>query len=109
MREYTKLFKALSDETRLKILKFLILEGRHCVLEISDALSLSQTATSRNLAILRDAGFLSDEREGPCTYYYFDFDNINEETKDVLGMLSKWFKAEESIKNLLNQKELINQ
>ena len=57
MRDTVKAFKALSDETRLRILNVL-LERECCVCEVMQALDISQTRASRNLAALYDAGFL---------------------------------------------------
>ncbi|MBE0415366.1 MAG: winged helix-turn-helix transcriptional regulator [Dehalococcoidia bacterium] len=82
MRELTKAFKALSDETRLRILS-LLLERECCVCEVMQALSISQTRASRNLGILYDAGFLKVRRDGLWALY-----SINEEvTKEYLGQL----------------------
>ena len=57
MRDFAKLFKALSDETRIRILKVL-LERECCVCEVMQALDISQSRASRNLGILQDAGFV---------------------------------------------------
>ncbi len=58
MPELTRMFKALSDDTRLRMLKQ-VLPGELCVCEIMRALNLSQSRASRNLGILRDAGLLN--------------------------------------------------
>ena len=57
MRDTIKAFKALSDETRLRILNVL-LERECCVCEVMQALDISQSRASRNLGALYDAGFL---------------------------------------------------
>ena len=57
-----KLFKALSDETRIRILK-VILERECCVCEVMQALDISQSRASRNLGILEDAGFIKSKRD----------------------------------------------
>jgi ArsR family transcriptional regulator len=59
MWELIRVFKALSDETRIRML-YLLSEGELCVCEIMQALEISQTRASRNLGILRDAGLLQD-------------------------------------------------
>jgi ArsR family transcriptional regulator len=63
MRDFAKLFKALSDETRIRILKVL-LERECCVCEVMQALDISQSRASRNLGILEDAGFIKSRRDG---------------------------------------------
>lgn len=68
MQELIKASKALSDETRLRILNIL-LERECCVCEVMQALEISQSRASRNLGILEDAGFLTARREGAWVLY----------------------------------------
>lgn len=68
MRDLVKAAKALSDETRLRILN-LLFERECCVCEVMQVLEISQTRASRNLNILYDAGFLKQRREGLWAYY----------------------------------------
>ena len=68
MSLHVELFKALSDETRLKII--LLLHNRElCVCQIEAALGISQTKASRHLSLLRRAGLLKARREGLWMYY----------------------------------------
>lgn len=71
MREMVKAFKALSDETRLRILN-LLLERECCVCEVMQALDISQTRASRNLGILLNAGLLKTRRNGLWVLYSID-------------------------------------
>ena len=66
--QYVELFKALSDETRLKLV-VLLYKRELCVCQIEAALGISQTKASRHLAILRRAGLLKSRREGLWVYY----------------------------------------
>ena len=68
MRDLLKVTRALSDETRLRILS-LLLERECCVCEVMQTLDISQTRASRNLNILYDAGFLSLRKEGLWSLY----------------------------------------
>ncbi len=68
MQQLVDVFKALSDETRLRILN-LVSEHECCVCEVMQALDISQTRASRNLGILRDAGFLKMRKTGLWSYY----------------------------------------
>ena len=68
VRQYTDLFKALSDETRLRIV-VLLYKQELCVCQIEAALGISQTKASRHLAILRHAGLLKAKRNGLWIYY----------------------------------------
>lgn len=71
MRSMVKAAKALSDETRLRILN-LLLKRECCVCEVMQVLNISQTRASRNLNVLLEAGFLSVRREGLWAYYSID-------------------------------------
>ncbi len=63
MKKTTKVFKALSDETRLRILK--MLEGRPlCVCEIQFIIKGSQPNISHHLKMLSEAGLLDSKKEG---------------------------------------------
>jgi ArsR family transcriptional regulator len=62
-------FSALANDIRLRCLMLLQLEGELCVCELTHALNLSQPMISRHLALLRDAGLVSDRRMGQWIYY----------------------------------------
>jgi len=63
LKKTTKLFKALSDETRVRILK--MLEARPlCVCEIQFVLKGSQPNVSHHLKTLSEAGLVDSERDG---------------------------------------------
>ena len=64
----SRLFKALGDDTRLRIVA-LLAHGELCVCHIEEALSLTQPNASRHLGILRDAGVVSHERRDRWVYY----------------------------------------
>ena len=68
MEEFLKPFRALSDETRLRMLNILT-QQECCVCEVMQALNVSQTRASRNLKILEEAGFLKSRREGTWIHY----------------------------------------
>ncbi len=68
MKKTAQLFKALSDETRLRILA-LLAEGELCVCDLMATLDLPQSTVSRHLAYLRNAGLVDDRRQGIWMYY----------------------------------------
>ena len=68
MRRTVDLFKALADETRLRILS-LLSGGELCVCEITKVLDIGQPKASRHLAVLRQAELVVDRREGMWMYY----------------------------------------
>ena len=61
-------FRALSDETRLRILALLI-NGEMCVCDLMAILDLPQSTVSRHLAYLRNSGWVQDRRQGVWMYY----------------------------------------
>jgi ArsR family transcriptional regulator, arsenate/arsenite/antimonite-responsive transcriptional repressor len=69
MRSYARIFKAVSDETRLRIMGLILRHGEICVCEVEQILGVTQSKASRHLRYLRDAGVLSDRREGVTVYY----------------------------------------
>ncbi len=68
MKEELKLFKALSDETRLRIM-VLLSEKELCVCQLEWALRLNQAKVSRHLNVLKNAGLLQDRRKGLWIFY----------------------------------------
>ena len=97
MREFVEVFKALSDETRMRILK-LLLEGECCVCEVMQALDISQSRASRNLGILQRAGFIKAKRDGLWVVYSVDEKGM----ADYSGALV------EVLRDSLNQDETIS-
>ena len=86
MRDLIKATKALSDETRLRILNIL-LERECCVCEAMQALDISQSRASRNLGILQDAGFLKARRDGAWTVYSVDWQTENSYATSLARLL----------------------
>ena len=63
-----QLFHALSDETRLEILEMLK-NGERCVCDLQTDLDAAQSRLSFHLRVLKEAGLVSDRREGRWSYY----------------------------------------
>ncbi len=63
-----KVFKAIADPTRLKILKLLI-GGELCICDIMIALKKPQSSVSHNLSILEDAGLIKERKSGKWCHY----------------------------------------
>jgi ArsR family transcriptional regulator len=68
MRELSVIFKALSDETRLRIIK-LLEKGELCVCDIVAALDTIQPKASFHLGVLREAGLIRDRKQGKWIHY----------------------------------------
>jgi len=68
IRLKAKVFKALADPVRLKIIEFLR-DGERCVCEIIPHVDIAQPLVSRHLKILRDSGLVRVRKEGNRRYY----------------------------------------
>jgi len=72
-----QLFKALSEETRYKIIKAL-LEGERCACEIPNLIGKTQSNTSMHLAKLQDWGIIKVRKDGKMRLYSIDNEKIRE-------------------------------
>ena len=81
-----RLFHALSDPTRLSILQRLRY-GERCVCELTDALDAAQSRLSFHLKVLKDAGLVTDRREGRWMYYTLNPDSLVE-LSELVGALA---------------------
>jgi ArsR family transcriptional regulator, arsenate/arsenite/antimonite-responsive transcriptional repressor len=75
MQDLLNIFKALSDETRLRILK-LLERYELCVCDIVAALDMSQPKVSFHLNVLKEAGFIKDRKDGRWIHYRLDETDI---------------------------------
>lgn len=78
-----ELFHALSDETRLEIVQRLR-SGERCVCDLIDLLDAAQSRLSFHLKVLKDAGLVSDRREGRWVHYSLNRD-VFSELQTLLG------------------------
>jgi ArsR family transcriptional regulator len=83
MRELKKVFKILSDESRLRVL-LLLQDKECCVCEVMQALDISQSKASRILGALYDIGFLKLRKDGLWSLYSMNWDGMNIPQKDIL-------------------------
>ncbi len=88
MQNFIRVMKALSDETRLRILS-LLLERGCCVCEVMQALDISQTRASRNLSALYDAGFLKLRKDGLWSLYSIDRDGMEKYFSNLVDAVRK--------------------
>jgi ArsR family transcriptional regulator len=96
VRPLTRLFRALGDETRLRIVA-LLSHGELCVCHIEKALGLSQPNVSRQLGILRAAGVVDSRRDGTWVHYSLAAQE-HAAVKAMLDALAKSFSAERAIR-----------
>jgi ArsR family transcriptional regulator, arsenate/arsenite/antimonite-responsive transcriptional repressor len=81
-----RLFHALSDETRLSVLEMLR-GGERCVCDLQDAVGAAQSRLSFHLKVLKDAGLVTDRKEGRWSYYTLVAERLAQATT-ALGTLA---------------------
>jgi len=86
-------FHALSDATRLSILQRLRF-GERCVCDLTDALDAAQSRLSFHLKVLKDAGLVTDRREGRWMYYTLSPEALSEVSAMVEALASPVSAAE---------------
>jgi ArsR family transcriptional regulator len=79
-----RLFHALSDETRLALIRRLR-SGEHCVCDLMDHLDAAQSRLSFHLKVLRDAGIVDCRREGRWAYYWLRREALDDLADAVKG------------------------
>jgi ArsR family transcriptional regulator len=94
MQDKLKLFKALSDETRLRIIN-LLLERECCVCEVMQAMKISQTRASRGLSTLYNTGILKVRRDGLWVLYSVDEDGIEKSYDCLIQLIRSTLKGNE--------------
>jgi ArsR family transcriptional regulator len=97
VRPLTRLFRALGDETRLRIVA-LLSHGELCVCHLEKALDLNQSNASRQLGILKSAGIVDSRRDGTWVYYSI----VPQEhalVASALEVLTKSFSAKRAVRS----------
>lgn len=96
MKEKAKIFKALSDPNRLRIIK--MLQTRHlCVCEITEVLGLATSTVSKHLSVLKDVGFISEEKDGKWVNYKINPKPFDQRISSILTSLSFWISDDKVI------------
>lgn len=103
-----KVFKSISDITRLRIIKILQEKDELCVCEIVQALDISQTRASRNLGILKNAGFVVDRRDGLWIYYSINKEMSNKYHMQINILIKDWLNNEKIVQKDKERLKKIN-
>jgi ArsR family transcriptional regulator len=86
------IFKALSDPTRLRLVKMLSgKRGALCVNALSHMLGVTQSAVSQHLRVLRQAGLVRGERRGNFVHYALDQDVLGDYKDRIIKTLGEEF------------------
>ena len=106
MSPLDRVFKALSDPNRLRIVNILM-QRDACVCEIQAILNLHQAFLSRHLAYLRNSGIARDRREGPRVYYSLSLnDEVGQALRDFLARILPTLENHQ--RDLAKLKEFLN-
>jgi ArsR family transcriptional regulator len=81
-------FHALSDETRLQLIE-LLRDGEQCVCDLTDALDAAQSRLSFHLKTLKDAGLVTDRKQGRWVYYALNPPALDEIMEFISGLRPK--------------------
>ncbi len=99
-------FKALADQTRLRI-AVLLTEGELCVCDILAVLHLPQSTVSRQLAIMKSAGLVADRRNSRWVYYRLQENALNDAVRPYLvGSLAIQSPHTEDLSSLKSRRDL---
>lgn len=101
MRELAKVFKALSEPMRLRIIKMLEKESM-CVCELTSVLKIQQSSVSHHLKILKDAGLVDYERSGQWIDYKLSKERYNRYALEVLDLISGFLNDDKKMMKDLN-------
>lgn len=86
-QDCTKVFKALSDENRLLILK-LLQSGERCSCNLLDDMQIGQSTLSHHMKVLCDSGIVEGRKEGKWTHYSISLEG-RENAKELLNKLTE--------------------
>ncbi len=96
MRNLTKVFKALSDSNRVRILKMLEVRPL-CVCELTNALNLATSTVSKHLSLLREAELIMDEKDGKWVYYRLNETVSHAYGQTILPAIRSWLNEDENV------------
>jgi len=102
MKPFLKVMKALSDPSRVKIMK--MLQRRvMCVCEIQAALGIAQSTASKHLKILEDAGLISYQKDGLWVNYALADGSQSPFAASLIGNLKHWLEDDPDLKKLIER------
>jgi ArsR family transcriptional regulator, arsenate/arsenite/antimonite-responsive transcriptional repressor len=102
MKPFLKVMKALSDPSRVKIMK--MLQRRiMCVCEIQAALGIAQSTASKHLKILEDAGLITYQKNGLWVNYALADGSQSPFAASLIGNLKHWLEDDPDMKKFIER------
>jgi ArsR family transcriptional regulator len=97
MWELLRVVKALGDRNRLRVLKMLEIR-KMCVREITEVLGIAQSAVSRHLRLLQEAGLVESKRAGLWVHYHLATARMNKYAPILLAHVREWVGQDSIVK-----------
>jgi len=107
LQEQTKIFKALADPNRIRIIK-LLQQKSLCVCEITELLKLAGSTVSQHLNVLKSVDIILESKDGRWVNYSINPKPAEPITASILSMMHLWFNDDTVIKSDLKKSEKVN-
>jgi len=102
MDDFVNVMKALSDPTRVRIIK-LLQKKALCVCELQVLLEIPQPAVSKHMKVLEKAALVKGEKNGLWVYYSLQYRGDNPYAAVLLGNLSYWLSDDAQINQMVKR------
>jgi ArsR family transcriptional regulator len=90
----SQIFKACADESRLRILHLIFVNGEMCISDVEKILEFTQAKTSRHLTYLKNSGILTFRR-----YNHWVFYQIKDEVYEILKQIFQFLRKDQQLQN----------
>jgi ArsR family transcriptional regulator, arsenate/arsenite/antimonite-responsive transcriptional repressor len=90
----SQIFKACADESRLRILHLIFINGEMCISDLEKILDFTQAKTSRHLIYLKNSGILTYRR-----YNHWVFYQIKDEVFEILKQIFQFLRKDQQLQN----------
>jgi len=90
----SQIFKACADESRLRILHLIFINGEMCITDLEKILDFTQAKTSRHLIYLKNSGILSHRR-----YNHWVFYQIKDEVGDIIKQIFQFLRKDTQLQH----------
>lgn len=104
----SQIFKACSDESRVRILHLIFKNKEMCISDLEHILDFTQTKTSRHLIYLRNSGILNTRKHDQWVFYF-----LKDEVYDIISQIFKFLERDQTLrkdydtyKTMYNNREL---
>lgn len=88
----SQIFKACSDESRVRILYLIFKNKEMCISDLEQILDFTQTKTSRHLIYLKNSGILSTRKHDQWVFYY-----LKDEVYDIISQIYKFLEKDQTL------------